>query len=325
MRKVAVVGAGFAGLSVAWHLLQKKIEVTVFDSMGIGGGASAIATGLLYPFPGRLCLRPWLASEGMAASRELLQIAEAALQTPVALRTGLYRAAVLPVQKRAFRERAEKDPEAIWVEDLETHIPGATKMPGLWIPSGMTVFSKLYLEGLWKACAEKGAILHRRKISTQEELAGFDATILCTGADVMQFPECAHLPLSPVKGQTLLCRWRGDFQISLVGMGHITPTEQSEFCQIGSTYEHQRMDLQTTPEAAIELVVKAKAFYPAAEKFEVVQQSVGIRMALKNGYRPIVEQVGPKVWVFTGLGSRGLLYHAVLAKRLVETFSEIEK
>jgi glycine/D-amino acid oxidase-like deaminating enzyme len=318
MRKVAVVGAGFAGLSVAWHGLQKNWEIAVFDPAGIGGGASGIATGLLYPFPGRLCLRPWLASEGMAAASELLHIAEMALQKPVALRSGIYRAAILPVQKRAFRERAAEDPEAIWMEDLQTCVPSATKMAGLWIPSGITVFSKLYLEGLWKACSERGAILHQRKINALEELQAFDATVLCTGAEVFQFPECAHLPLSPVKGQTLLCRWKNPFASSLVGLGHITPTEHQELCHVGSTYEHQMIDLRTTPEAAHELLTKVRAFCPSSAEFEVVQQAVGIRMALKKGYRPIVEQVAPRAWVFTGLGSRGLLYHAVLGKRLVD-------
>ena len=76
--KIAVVGAGFAGLSVCHHLLQ-SCEVTVFDPLGIGGGASGISTGLLHPFPARLSIRSWLAGEGMDASRELLLVAEKAL------------------------------------------------------------------------------------------------------------------------------------------------------------------------------------------------------------------------------------------------------
>ncbi|HRD55095.1 MAG TPA: FAD-dependent oxidoreductase, partial [Parachlamydiaceae bacterium] len=49
--KIAIIGAGFAGLATAWHLLQHQdkipLEVTIFDSSGFGGGASGIAAGLL--------------------------------------------------------------------------------------------------------------------------------------------------------------------------------------------------------------------------------------------------------------------------------------
>jgi sarcosine oxidase subunit beta len=42
---VAIVGAGITGLSVAWHLAQHGVSVTIFDGAGIGSGASAIQPG----------------------------------------------------------------------------------------------------------------------------------------------------------------------------------------------------------------------------------------------------------------------------------------
>ena len=55
MEKYAVLGAGFAGLAVAWHLLaaatpRRPVHVEVFDAHGLGGSASAAAAGLLHPF-----------------------------------------------------------------------------------------------------------------------------------------------------------------------------------------------------------------------------------------------------------------------------------
>ena len=57
-QKLAVIGAGFAGLAVAWHLLaaatpSKPLHVEVFDVHGIAGGASGAAAGLLHPFSPR--------------------------------------------------------------------------------------------------------------------------------------------------------------------------------------------------------------------------------------------------------------------------------
>ncbi len=319
MPKYAIVGAGFAGLSVCWHLLQTDdCEVTMFDPLGIGGGASGISTGLLHPFPGRLSLRSWLAQEGMAASEQLLQVAEDALQRPVALRNGVLRIALESAQKRAFATRAAEDSEAIWVENVQDLVPLAIDAPGLWIPSGITVFSKLYLEGLWAACARKGAILDRTKIDGLGHLDAYDGVVLCAGSAILQFLECSHLPLEPLKGQTLLCSGIAS-QFGLIGLGHITPAEHPELCHIGSTYERGFPDVAPTPEAVRELLDKVGAFYPPAKEFAVVEQAAGVRMNVRNGYRPIVEQIASKAWVFTGLGSRGLLYHAELGKRLANT------
>lgn len=49
---IAIIGAGFSGLALAYFLLQSSAHVTLFDAVGIGGGASGIATGLLHPYPG---------------------------------------------------------------------------------------------------------------------------------------------------------------------------------------------------------------------------------------------------------------------------------
>ena len=42
----------------------------------------------------------------------------------------------------------------------------------------------------------------------------------------------------------------------------------------------------------------------------------GIRVTNPAHYFPILEQIDPKTWVVTALGSRGLLYHAYLGKKL---------
>jgi glycine/D-amino acid oxidase-like deaminating enzyme len=74
------------------------------------------------------------------------------------------------------------------------------------------------------------------------------------------------------------------------------------------------------PKKALQLLEKAKKIYPGAKEFEIVGIQVGVRIAPKIGYWPILQRVDSKTWVFTGLGSRGLMYHALLAKRLSNCF-----
>lgn len=278
--KAAVVGAGYAGLAVAWNLLKKNVDVTVFDG---GEGASHVSTGLLHPAPGKQAKPSWRAEEGMKEAIELLEIASQ--EKPVFQQNGIIRIAVTEEQKK----------------DL-----GADS---LFIPEGITVYSRLYLEGLKKACIKAQFVKHW--ISDLRELDPFDAIILTTGAQTLKLVD---LPLKCTLGQSLICRWSEPLQSSLLSHGHITPTENPELCQVGSTYEHTP---EPDPKKALELLDKAALFYPPAKDFEIVEIRCGVRISPKIGYRPIAQQVAPKTWVLTGLGSRGLLYHAMLAKSLV--------
>lgn len=294
--KIAVVGAGVAGLGFLWHFLQfPGAEATLFDPKGIGGGASGVSTGLLHPFPGKKALRSWRSEEGMKASLALLDVAEKALGRPVAERTGIFRPAVTEQQKQDFQ------------------LQEGWKDGGLWIPEGTAVYSRLYLEGLWKACSQ--AKLEKTPVESLQQLSSFDAIVLTTGAETLNF--FPDLPLKATKGQSLLCRWPEKLPFSLVSDGHITPTEDPTLCQIGSTYERHFTSLEPDSKA-LQLLEKAAKFHPPARHFEVVEIRAGVRIARPQGYLPLCAKIAPKAWVFTGLGSRGLLYHAWIGKALAE-------
>lgn len=320
MNKIAIIGGGLAGLSTCFHLLQyPEMEITLFDP-SIEMAASTVSTGLLHPFPGRHARCALMGKEGMLETFNLLEIAEKEMERSVADRSGILRLAITPDLQSHFQKRATLDKDAIWldVEDVLQKVPQAIPVPGIWIPKGASVYSKLYLEGLKKACKKKGANFKADHIASLKELSSYDTIVIAAGFESLDFPECSHLPLEPVKGQVLVCRWQERLPFALVSMGHISPTQDPQICQIGSTYEHYFASRAPDPEIKDLLLKKAAAFYPLALDFEVVDIKAGVRLGAKFNPRPIVEKINPKTWVFTGLGSKGLLYHALFGKKLAQ-------
>ena len=305
-KRVAVAGAGLAGIASVWFLLKNGFEVVLFDPKGIGGGASGVSTGLLHPFPGKKASRSWRSAEGMEATRELLAVAEKALGRSVADLSGIFRPAITQQQRVDFQ--ALIDPDAVW---KQISLPGMSETSGLWIQKGITVFSRLYLQGLWKACEREGATFMQEKFSAD---ASFDAAVWATGFEMTHLEACKDLSLRSAIGQSLLCKWKDPLPFSLASQGYITVTENPNFCQVGSTYEHTK---EPDPKKALELIEKVSLFYPPAKDFSIVEIRSGTRISPKDGHQPIVKQVDKKTWVFTGLGSRGMLYHALISKELV--------
>lgn len=313
--RIAIVGAGLAGLATCYFLsLYPNVEATVFDPKGIAQGASGVSTGLLHPFVGRRALYSWRAMEGMQATLDLVDLVEGALGVAVAERRGIFRPAITEQQIRDFPKAAFKFSclsPLHWIDHPEFE-------QGLWIPEGIAIYARPYLDGLWQVCQSLGAKSIQEKITSYEALEAFDQIVVAAGFETTSLPGCTALPLEPTKGQTAIFNWQQRPSCSLVSQGHITPTEKSERCQIGSTYETAYTHPDPEIHVGLSLKMKAAKFYPPAQNFELIEVRAGIRTSRPKGYRPIVQKISDKVWVFAGLGSRGMLYHAYLGKALAE-------
>ena len=86
--------------------------------------------------------------------------------------------------------------------------------------------------------------------------------------------------------------------------------------QLGATYEPPTAAM--VPEKAAELREKMGLFYPSAREWEEVELRMGVRAAPQVGYRPIIAKLASNQWALAGLGSRGVLYHALLGRDLAE-------
>lgn len=324
--KVAVIGAGFCGLAVLWHLLNadNKYEVTLFDENGIGGGASGIAAGLLHPYVGASAKLNWKGKQGFEAARRLLTVSSEALGRSVFDENqGILRLALTEKQMHEFQKSpALEDPHVSWLEPWQSQslAKGCTNASALWIRNGLSIFPDLYLQGLWKACVNKGARFEKRHISSLIELKEYSTIISTTGALTKHIVELEPLPIKVVKGQILELEWPActpALPCSLISQAYIVMKPNSKSCIIGSTYEKNFSDAHPNLSVAKnEILPKALAMLPALQKAKIMNCYAGLR-AVTPDHLPLLKQIGSKEWVLTGMGSKGLLYHALMAQELV--------
>lgn len=262
--RYAVVGAGLAGLAVAYFLRQKGCSVTIFDKSGVGAGASGIASGLLHPYPGKKGLLSKYGFEALAATTDLL-------------------------------DRVEEQGEKVTLRN------GIIK-DGALISSGITVFMDRYLKGLLKYL--------NLTVEPMRNLDGFDHVVFAVGAGIREMH--FDLPIQFIKGQILTVESSKIWERSVIDNGHVSPLPDGRY-HIGSTYEHHfTSDEPDLAHAESYLAPRVKNFAP----FNICSVSAGVRVSVKGSYLPIIKKIDDRVSVFTGLGSRGLLYHAYYGRLL---------
>ncbi|KAL0427654.1 UNVERIFIED_CONTAM: hypothetical protein Slati_2940200 [Sesamum latifolium] len=337
---LSVLGAGFAGLSVAWNLLQhgsreSHLCVDIYDEVGIGGGASGVAGGLLHPYSPKgpyhhstcLALLLLLAFSSFFGGAEcwnetlnLLHIAEECSE--------LY----CQLQNRAIHEEA-----------AQSLVPNLSVPLNLvfFMPEALNINAQSYLEGLYLACqnlandmSTSGHVhreLHFHQESVQSlldlavflpELSGKLPLRTCRGI-------ITHLQLGddireeyPKHSPSIL----SDAWLAVHGARHM---------DLGSTWDWKSMNYSrnvTTDEAskAMEVLLpKASSVYPAIKNWTVTGAVGGLRAMpplTADGSLPLLGCINDyvdgsqtcKYWLFTGLGARGLLFHGWLGKLLAQ-------
>ena len=313
-KKITIAGAGFAGLAAA-YFASDYFDVTLVDPHGIGAGASGVAAGLLHCFAGKFARLNWRGKEALAASFTLIDRIEKDAKECFTKRRGILRVSREEAQLEAFRKQSARNDGVRWIspKNCREMAPSVAEAEGIFIEHGWTVNAGRYLQALWKACENKGAVFELRALNSQDKDS---LIIIAAGA------ACAAmtpLPLKKVKGQLLQYEWPPDLpplDFPLSAEVYVVMDEDNKSCWVGSTFEKQFTSEKPDVNAAQAIIEpKLQALIPAFEGKAPIGCQAGVRCTTSD-HLPIVKQLDSATWVFTGLGSKGLLYHALLAEEL---------
>jgi len=178
-----------------------------------------------------------------------------------------------------------------------------------------------YLQGLRVACGRAGVqFVHATATAVQPWRDRFDQVVVALGSETTSLPECRHVNLTALKGQTVEVEWPASqpaLPFPIRGEVYAAMGLSGQVCTIGATHERRAACVHATTTAGQgELLGKACHMLPALHGVRVTGGRAGARSmpAQADGYLPLCTRVSSGVWVVAGLASKGLLYHAYLAE-----------
>ena len=310
--RVAVIGAGVAGLATAIELSDRGADVTLFErNAELGGNASWLAGGMLAPY-----------CEGESAPDSVVERGAKAIEwwsrhVPGVAREGSL--VVAPprdsgdIDRFAARTREWTRVDEAGIAALEPDLSGRFRK-GLFYAGEGHVDPRVAMAALRDELKRRGADLRFGEAAP----ASFAGRIIdCRGyaaRDVL--PE-----LRPVRGEMLLVRTR---EVSLkrpVRLLHpriplyICPRADGLF-MIGATMIESGDKGRMSVRSAIELLSAAYALHPAFGEAEIVEMGADIRPAYPDNEPRVVERNG-RIYV-NGFYRHGFLLAPHLAKQVAE-------
>lgn len=325
--RIAILGAGFAGLAVTWYVLnytRGSSTVDLYDPEPIGGGTSGLSSGLLHSYAGKHAPLSWEATRCLKETHRLITTASQAIHKPLILSKGILRPALSQQQVEDFQRCAQTYSDTEWWEKEkckekipELHLPD--KGGGLYIKEGLTLNVESYVQGLWQACALLGTQYYQQALISQEDMESYDRVLIAMGPQTKAFPPLKNLPLTPIKGQMLKLKWPEGVKpppFSLISQKYLVMCADYKSCFVGATFEHSFTSPHLDKERALEEIMpNIVEYFPALQGAEVLECRAAFRASSHN-HLPVVGKVSDKFYFFTGLGSKGLLYHAWVGKRV---------
>lgn len=339
---VVVIGAGLAGLSLAAALSDLGVQTYVIERATLGSGSSGVPIGLINPAAAKQANLSWNAKSCISAIDQLLERTRSHSEQLFFKKSGVLRPSVDAATLEAFSTSLSRHSYPVgwarWMnsEEVDTFHPNLKHAGGgLWVNEGYTVDVPTYLDALALMLREIGATVSTGTEIVSKTWLPIDKlwvidlsngitlrarhVVTTTGAAILDDPDWKWMPVHKIKGQMAL--YRSSEQLkwthAIAGRGYVAHLNGYDWV-IGSTFEHHFDNLEPDEAGLRFLEQKVDSLLPDIRLHsELSQQWVGVRLGTPNRM-PIIgpHPLSKGLWVFTGLGSKGLLYAAYLGQLL---------
>ena len=353
--KVAIIGGGVIGLSIAWRLAARGATVDVFDRDAAGAGASRAAAGMLAACceaePGEEALVA-LGRESQARWPAFAAELQDATGIDVELRTEgtLIVASTADDQARLHHQLVFQQKLGLplhWISAAETrrrepHLAG--KLAGaVFSPEDHQVENRKLADALRIAAQSAGAAIREHTPVNEVSVGGgradgvvltdgtkipAEVVVLAAGAwsrSIGGLPREMRPPVRPIKGQMLALR----MEVAAPLLNHVVwapgvylvPRRDGRLI-VGATVEEKAFDNAITAGGLLALLDAAWRVVPSVEELPVEEMWVGHRPGSRDD-APILgpAQVGGLVYA-TGHHRNGILLAPVTADMIARLVLE---
>jgi glycine oxidase len=348
--RVAIIGAGVAGLGIGWRLAAAGCEVTIFDRDEAGHGASWAAAGMLAagleaePGEERLLVlnlesqRLWPAFRAQleaASGREIGYRAEGTLAVALT-RDDAERL------RFSFEFQRRLDIELAWLSGADARRREPHLRPGIaaavFSPHDHQVDNRRLSRALAAAFVQAGGDLREhaavgasdidasrvRGVVVDGQRHPADVVVLAAGAwsaALDGLPDAARPPVRPVKGQMLALRMDPERPILRhvlwAPKGYLVPRADGRLI-VGGTVEERGYDQELTAGGVLALLEAAWRALPAIEDLPIDELWVGLRPTSRDD-APILGPTPVEGLVLaTGQHRNGILLAPIVAQAVSE-------
>ena len=339
---VLVVGAGVAGLGVAWRLAQSGLAVTVLDRGAAGRGATWAAAGMLAPSAEIGFEELDLYALGRESLARWARLRRRARGAATGVSVGLSTAGTLVVAddrdsllrlRRLFDFQTAQGAPVDWLSGeaarereplLSPRVPAA-----VWSASDHQVDNRRLAEALVRAVeAAGGTIRHDATVASVQpdaarpavtlasgERLEARAVVLAAGAWTAGIAGVVPAPVRPVKGQMLSLRQTDSVRLGVTVRGpdaYLVPKPDGRLV-VGATSEERGHDTAVTAGGLFRLLEGAVAVVPGVEELEVLETWAGLRPASRDHAPVLGRTAAPGVAAATGHYRHGILLAPVTA------------
>jgi glycine oxidase len=338
--KVVIVGAGVAGLSIGWRLLQAGSEVVVLERGQPGAGASWAAAGMISavgegedPHPAEAAFARYAAELWPDFAREIEEVSG----RPVGYRKDgklVVATSSEHYARLAARSAAEADlsmlsaAEAGLLEPLlRPDIAGA-----MWDPVEAQVDNRALGAVLADIFVGAGGLLQTNETVVRIETDGSrvvgartpfmlyeaDTYVLAAGAwtsRIQGLPIEALPPVIPVKGE-MIALSGGTTPKRIVWGDDIYLVSRAGRLLVGATASDDGFDTSLTDEAKRRLLSRAVDLMPALERWSLVEHWAGLRPGSPDGLPILGQSILERLFVASGQFRNGILFAPAIAEAI---------
>ena len=324
-----IVGQGLAGTTLAWCLFEAGQSVVLIDRAE-STTASSVSAGLVTPWTGRRMTHYNGFDADWNAAVNFYRLIECRLAQPLFTEQPMVRIFVNRSDEEIFdRRMTELQSGALqrWSGQLQSDGP---EMRGCLMKPAGRLDVKRYLRasteffcerGLWyqvNLSLPDGLLVKKDVVRVPDLELSADRVIFCQGA--VENPWFRGIPNNPSRGDVINVQL-DQYQVRNVVHHSIWLVPEADgSVTAGSTYDWNFVENSPTTAGRREILRAMKRIIEGP--LRVRHHTAAVRPTMKD-YRPVIYRHADlnRLWIFNGLGSRGVLLAPRLAQRLVELMS----